>query len=419
LRTEIVNRLQEMIGANEDGLDILLFDRLCRIARDAAGTARKWTRHTLLAQMRGAVRLKIAPNYQRDIDLLQAISYAGLADVSEQIVGFRVERPIVETAISDRLAQCRLVNLSGLPGCGKSAMLKRIASVYAANGPILFLKSDRLEGNSWLTFAAALGLNHRAIADLLAEIGGTGTSILFIDGIDRVRPDQKGIITDILREIEASDHLTNWKVLASSRDQGLEAYRAWFPASFYCGTGIGDVSIGGFSDDEATALVEDKPNLQRLLFGPPSIREIARRPFFVAVLARSFPDNDATPQTEVDLIKAWWDRAGHDAPEERVPQRQRALLDLAEKGVRNLGKIIPARRLKDPTFAQVAGLTADLVIRGHDGGPHTPLRMTSSLNGCFFPPADRTRRRLEGRADRGGRTSPTRPRGWSACAKLA
>jgi hypothetical protein len=247
-------------------------------------------------------------------------------------------------------------------------MLKRVASVYAATGPILFLKSDRLEGSSWLTFAAALALNHRVIADLLAEIGGTGTSILFIDGIDRVRPDQKGIITDILRAIEGSDHLANWKVLASSRDQGLEAYRAWFPASFYRGTGIGDVSIGGFSDDEAKALVEDKPNLQRLLFGSPSIREIARRPFFAAVIARSFPDNDTTPQTEVDLIKAWWDRAGHDAPEQMLPQRHRALLDIAEKGVRNLGKNIPARRLKDATFAQLTGLTTDLVIRGHDGG---------------------------------------------------
>ncbi|MBR1250017.1 hypothetical protein JQ609_24215 [Bradyrhizobium sp. AUGA SZCCT0169] len=368
LRTEVVNRLQEMIAVNEDGQDILLFDRLCRIARDAAGTARKWTRLTLLAQLRGTVRLRVAPNYHRDVNLLQEFSVAGLADVSDEIMGFRVERPVIEQSIKERLGQSRLVNLSGLPRCGKSAMLKRIATVDAAKGPILFLKSDRLEGNSWLTFATALGLSHRTIADLLAEIGSTGTSILFIDGIDRVKPDQKGIIVDILRAIEASLELSNWKVLASSRDQGLEPYRAWFPASFYHGAGIGDVSIRGFSDDEADELVKDRPNLKRLLFGPQSVSEIARRPFFAAVLARTFPDDQAAPQTEVDLIKAWWDRAGHDAPEEMVPQRQRALLDLSEKGVRNLGKNIPAKYLKDTTFAHVAGLKADLVIRGQDGG---------------------------------------------------
>jgi hypothetical protein len=51
-----------------------------------------------------------------------------------------------------------------------------------------------------------------------------------------------------------------------------------------------------------------------------------------------------------------------------VPQRQRALLDLADKGARNLGKNIPAKTLKDATFAQVSGLKADLVIRDHNGG---------------------------------------------------
>jgi hypothetical protein len=368
LRSELFNRLQELVASNEDGQDLLLFDRLCRIARDGAASGRKWTRQTLLAQLRGAVRLTVAPNYRADIELLQGFSAAGMADVSEEIVGFRVERPTLEKSIRDRLNECRLVNLSGLPGCGKSAMLKRIASVDAASGPILFLKSDRLEVSSWLTFAAALGLRHRVIADLLAEIGSTGTPILCIDGIDRVRPDQKGIITDILRAIEDNDQLANWKVLASSRDQGLEAYRAWFPATFYQGTGIGDVSITGFSDEEAEALAKGKPNLRRLLFGPAGVREITRRPFFAAVLARSFPHDDATPQTEIDLISAWWARAGRDAPAEAVPQRQRALLDLAENGVRNLGKNIPSRTLKDSTFAQVAALKADLVIRDHDGG---------------------------------------------------
>ena len=368
LRTDIINRLQELTAVNEDGQPLLFFDRLCQIARDGAASGRKWTRQMLLAQLRGALRLKVTPNYQQDIDLLQGFSTNGLADVSELIAGSRVERPILEQRIRDHLTQYRLVSLSGLPGCGKSAMLKRIASVDAANGPILFLKSDRLEGSSWLTFAAALGLNHRMISDLLAEIGCAGTPILFIDGIDRVRPDQKGIITDILRVIESNDQLVNWKVLASSRDQGLEAYRAWFPASFYQNKGIGDVSITGFSDEEAKALAKKKPHLKRLLFGPASVREIARRPFFAAVLAQSFPDDHATPQTEVDLISVWWARAGHDAPEETVAQRQRALLDLAEKGVGDLGKNIPTRMLNEPSFSQIAELKADFLIREHDGG---------------------------------------------------
>jgi hypothetical protein len=63
---------------------------------------------------------------------------------------------------------------------------------------------------------------------LLAEIGSTGTPILFIDGIDRVRPDQQGVIIDLVNAIHGNPDLSHWKVLVSSRDQGLEAFRAWF-----------------------------------------------------------------------------------------------------------------------------------------------------------------------------------------------
>ena len=108
MRTDIINRLQELIAVNKDGQPLLLFDRLCQIARDGAASGRKWTRQTLLAQLRAAVRLTVTPNYQHDIDLLQAFSTHGLADVSEQIAGSRIERPILEQRIKDQ-------GLSGFP----------------------------------------------------------------------------------------------------------------------------------------------------------------------------------------------------------------------------------------------------------------------------------------------------------------
>ena len=98
-------------------------------------------------------------------------------------------------------------------------------------------------------------------------------------------------------------------------------------------------------------------------------------------MARSFPDDAATPHTEVDLISAWWDRAGHDAAED-VLLRQRALLDLAEKGVRNLGKGIPTGALRDSTFAQLAALKADFIVRDHEGGASYPF-----THDIFFEPA--------------------------------
>jgi hypothetical protein len=45
LRAEIISRLQEIIVSNVDGQDILLFDRLCRIAREGSATRKNGTEH--------------------------------------------------------------------------------------------------------------------------------------------------------------------------------------------------------------------------------------------------------------------------------------------------------------------------------------------------------------------------------------
>jgi hypothetical protein len=239
--------LNEAVASNQDGQNVLLFDRLCQIARDGAATGARWTRETLLAQLHGKVRLRVAPNLVPEIERLNAFSLEGLRDVYETIDGFHVERAAVQELIREQLEKHRLVSISGLPGCGKSAALKHFAQEAAERGPILFLKSDRIEATGWTAFATALGLQHTVLPDLLAEIGSAGTPILFIDGIDRVRVDRRGVITDILKTIESDPSLSQWKVLASSRDQGLETYSAWFPLSFYKLTGIGDVQVEGFS----------------------------------------------------------------------------------------------------------------------------------------------------------------------------
>ena len=360
-----------------------MFDRLCRIAREGSGKATKWTRASLLAQLRGTVRLKVIPHLGDDINRLNAYSLEALNVVSEKVDNFHVEREGLQQEVAKQLDQHRVVSIGGLPGCGKSAVLKRFAQNASTIGPILFLKNDRITGTGWSTFAASLGLSNTDAVQLLLEIGSTGTPILFIDGIDRIRPDQQGVIVDLVNAIQSEPNLSNWKVLVSSRDQGLEAFRAWFPPVMYTNTGIGDVIVRPFSDEEAEQLAQSKPHLRKLLFGNPAVRDIARRPFFAAVLARSIPEG-TEPQTEVDLISAWWARAGHDAVADTIPQRQRALIDIAEKGVRNLGKGIPARELKDSTIEQIAALKADQIIRDERGGSFFAFTHDIFFEWAFF-----------------------------------
>jgi hypothetical protein len=109
-----------------------------------------------------------------------------------------------------------------------------------------------------------------------------------------------------------------------------------------------------FSDGEAEQLAQSKPQLRKLLFGSPAVQDIARRRFFAAVLARSIPEGTG-PQTEVDLINAWWKRAGHDAVPDTVLQRQRALINFARTFVPSeLGSVTSLSGLKnDSRFIQI------------------------------------------------------------------
>jgi hypothetical protein len=156
-RADVINRLQEQVASNEDGQDLLLFDRLCRIVREGSAQGAKWTRDSLVAKLRGAVRLKVTPHLVDDINRLNAYSLEALNVVSEKVDDFHVERAELQANVAQQLELHRVITIGGLPGCGKSAVLMRFAQQATANGPILFLKNDRLAGAGWTQFAASLG----------------------------------------------------------------------------------------------------------------------------------------------------------------------------------------------------------------------------------------------------------------------
>ena len=197
----------------------------------------------------------------------------------------------------------------GLPGSGKSALLRQRVDAELSRGPVLFLKSDRLAGRSWASFASDNGLSGAPLTSLLAEIAATGSDTLYIDGIDRVESECQPVVLDVLRAILGSTHLTNWKIVASLRNTGIEPLRNWL-GEILNSLGVASVKVDALGDDEARALAEAKPALRSLLFGSAQVREIVRRPFFAKVLeqglATSSNEPSFEPQSEVDLMEARW-----------------------------------------------------------------------------------------------------------------
>ncbi len=114
--------------------------------------------------------LKAIPYHGDDINRLSTYSLETLNVVSEKVDDFHVEREGLQQDVAEQLGQHRVVSIGGLPGCGKSAVLKRFAHKKSTAGPILFLKNDRITGTGWSTFAASLGLSNTDAVQSLLEI---------------------------------------------------------------------------------------------------------------------------------------------------------------------------------------------------------------------------------------------------------
>ncbi|MFJ2325085.1 hypothetical protein [Pseudomonas sp. NPDC087690] len=291
-----------------------------------------------------------------------AKSYADL--IPDDIGGTYLDRPSLFEALDSKLAVARVVQVRGLPGSGKSVLVKHIVKRALERGPALFLKAEQLEGTSWISYATSQGLSGTPLEKLLIEVGAVGTSILFIDAIDRVEKEQQPIILDIIRAIVESPCLSEWRVVVSLRDTGIEVLRNWL-GGFLDTLKVETVSVEQLSDEEAETLAIAKPHLRPLLFGSAQVQDVVRRPFFAKVLNQSYVADPKTakfaPQSEVDLIANWWLRGGYNETGQSAVERRRALLDLARIRSRQLSQPISLGQLN--SVAHIDDLRSDGILQ--------------------------------------------------------
>ncbi|MEZ4682101.1 MAG: hypothetical protein R2932_48635 [Caldilineaceae bacterium] len=275
----------------------------------------------------------------------------------------KLERTSLLENLDAKLIQARVVQIRGLPGSGKSVVVRRAAQ-RLQRGPVLFLKAEQLEGSSWVSYATSQGLSGAPLEQLLVEVEAVGTPILFIDAIDRIEKEHQPIILDIINTIVESPLLGNWRVIVSLRDTGIEVLRNWL-GHFLDALKVETLKVGQLSDEEAETLAKTKPHLRPLLFGSAQVQEIVRRPFFAKVLNQSYVADPSVPtfvpQSEVDLIENWWQQGGYNETGQSAIERQRALLDLARTHASHLSQPI---RLSDLTsVAHIDNLRADGILQ--------------------------------------------------------
>jgi hypothetical protein len=347
---------------------VALFSRLQTLARQGAGRARCWDAAALRIDIAPWFELAVAPWLAADIERLGVESRQAAASIADRIGDCGIARPAFVEKVATTLAQHRFVTLRGLPGSGKSALLRHQADAALTEGPALFLKADRLAGGSWAQFATHLGLTTVDPVPLLAEVATVGTPTLFIDGLDRIDRTQRGIVVDLLNAIDGTAALSGWRVLASLRDSGVEPVRTWLP-QLLDGGRVASVRVDALSDSEARELAKARPQLQPLLFGAEAVRNLVRRPFFAKILDEAGMSEGAAPRSETELLARWWQRGGFDAEGGDARLRQRTLLRLVRLRALRPDVPVPLHELEDALLPVVEQLVADGVLEEADG-PH-------------------------------------------------
>lgn len=361
---DAINRIRDCLTPDDAAKASLVWSKVVQLARASAGKSGQFDRARLVRSISSVARLRGATSFRLDLDKLMELakSYSNL--ISDDIGSTRLDRPFLLENLDAKLTKARVVQVRGLPGSGKSVVVRRAVQHALERGPTLFLKAEQLEGTSWISYARSQGLSGAPLEQLLVEVGAAGTPILFIDAIDRIEKEHQPVILDVIRTIVESHLLDNWRVVVSLRDTGIEVLRNWL-GELLDGLNVETLSVGLLSDEEAETLAKAKPHLRPLLFGSAQVREIVRRPFFAKVLNQSYVADPSVPtfapQSEIDLIENWWQRGGYNATGQSAIERRLVLIDLARVRARQLSQ--PIRLSQLISVAHINDLISDGMLQ--------------------------------------------------------
>ncbi|WP_460834126.1 hypothetical protein [Lysobacter humi (ex Lee et al. 2017)] len=368
---QAIAHLQQALAPGAADRAASLWNELRLLARLGAGAARQHTRASLIRALAG-YRFYGSPAAAADLARLRAANAAWQRDLRSEIGGIHVDRRGLLDDIDRSRASHRLTLLRGEPGTGKSVVFRDYMVRRAGDSPALLLAASRINGRDWLSHATALQIATPSLKDLLVEIDASGTSTLFIDGLDRLGSDERGVVSDVLALLAVDSDLAHWTVLATARDTALESLFNWLPSAFATAGRWDAVDVGNLDDTECSWLAARVPALRPLLFAESSVTAITRRPFFASILCRSVRTSVSAgplPHTELDLIQVWWRHGGsYDANASEVLLRQQALVDLAQKGAPTLGQKVRLDALNPATLNVLEHLLADGIVRESSAG---------------------------------------------------
>ncbi len=292
----------------------------------------------VLGRRDGTSRDDTATLRARSAEHLAHVARHGALPIGE---GVAIERALA-TPLRQRAAAGHLL-LVGPPGVGKTGALHRLAvDLQAAGDDVVVVAADLLSEAESQGLRHALGVARDPV-DVLAAWTGEKTAFLLVDALDTARgPEASAALVNLIRRMTGREG--RWRVVASVRSFDLRHNPVLQDAFPHVGassadlvdpefTAVRHLAVGSLSDAELGRLAGLAPRLHAFLCAaPPALRELARVPFNLRLLAGLLGPDDVDPGalsgvgTQLELLDLYWERrvlapaSGRDARERLAAQ---------------------------------------------------------------------------------------------------
>ena len=218
----------------------------------------------------------------------------------------------------------RYVEIRGDAGVGKSGVLKHFAEQISGEAQVIVLSPSRTVPRGWLALRSVIGFDGTT-RDLLSDIAGDGSAVLFVDNLDFYDDEERLTVIDLLRE---AAKVPGMSVIVTARHDFGVAEPCWLPADVINQLERAEpVVIDELSDAETEELRNAAPN-SRLADNHPA-RQVARNLFRLSRLAGLSFDAPVV-RTEVEMAQQWWESADGQK-DQNHRDRARVLRALAEQ----------------------------------------------------------------------------------------
>lgn len=368
-RTAVLESLRQAISSQDLEDARHLYDRLEEIAREMAQTGGSHDGLSLQERVLAeGVALAPRPSMRQDYERLSDHADLVLSGIDSTIAGLSLDRGDLASEALAKVEAGQSIVLTGSAGLGKSAILRSIAEVCRAQGPIVALDGHRLNGVvGWNGLATTLRIESR-LAELVLSLSGTAHPCLIIDGLDKIENSGgRQAVNDLLRAIarvpSGPNSHSRWTVIATVREESLDSLREWL--DMLRGRTLAHVAVirvPNLTDEDVLAVGERLPHLAPILARTAS-NVVLRNLYFLRTVeefARAEPlDGPAALAlvTEADIARVWWERlVGRDAARDR----QQAMLSFGEGALADRSHRVAARGL-DPRV--IRSLEMDGIIR--------------------------------------------------------